>query len=150
MGEIETVLLQHPTVTAAVAIARDDAPGEERLVAYVVGRDGAASASELREFLRSKLPDYMVPSAFVPLDEIPLTPNGKVDRNALPAPEPAQADLQERLVRSITDVEKSLIAIWCDLLAPKQVGVHDNFFELGGHSLLAVRLQSRLEKQFGT
>src|SRR5271165_2431641 len=165
LGEIETVLRQHPSVQESVVIAREDNPRDRRLVAYVVARDhtpgderltahavsrnGAASLSELREFLRVKLPDYMVPAAFVPLQALPLTPNGKVDRKALPKPDFGTGADESKFVAPGTPTEIALARIWCKALGLKQVGIHDNFFELGGHSLLALRIFSEIEKMFG-
>ena len=149
LGEIEEVLNQHPGVQTSVVVAWQDTPGNKRLTAYVVSRNGAASPLELRECLRVKLPDYMVPVAFVTLEVLPLTPNGKVDRKALPKPDfEAVADKAE-FVAPGTPSEIVLARIWCEVLGLKQVGIHDNFFELGGHSLLAVRIFSEIEKMFG-
>jgi amino acid adenylation domain len=145
-GEIESVLLRHPQVRECVVVARDDAPGEIRLVAYVVASGDAPTAGALREHLKTKLPDYMVPSAFVSLESLPLTPNGKVDRKALPAPgapEPAGSYVAPR-----DALEVMLCRIWEDALGVKSVGVKDNFFDLGGNSLLAVRLVAQIRKQF--
>jgi hypothetical protein len=92
------------------------------------------TTNKLRNFLKEKLPDYMIPSAFVMMDSLPLTPNGKVDRKALPAPEPERTDMEKSFVSPRTPVEEALAGIWCEVLGLKEVGVHDNFFELGGHS----------------
>jgi acyl carrier protein len=114
----------------------------------MVSRNGAASPSELRKFLRVKLPDYMVPAAFVTLEALPLTPNGKVDRKALPKPDfEALAD-ESKFVAS-TPTEIVLARIWCEVLGLKHVGIHDNFFELGGHSLMAVRIFSEIKTILG-
>ena len=147
LGEIEAVLAQDPAVRETVVIAREDHLGDKRLVAYVIPHsDRVPAASELRSFLKEKLPDYMVPSAFVTLDAIPLTPNGKVDRRALPAPDWEQRDLEEIFVAPRTPIEESLADIWSQVLGVKQIGVKDNFFDLGGHSLLAIRLVAEIEK----
>jgi acyl carrier protein len=106
------------------------------------------SAAELRQQLLRRLPDYMIPSAFVLMDSIPLTPNGKVDRKALPVPESGRADMEESFVAPNTPIEEMLAGIWCDVLGLKAVGIHDNFFELGGHSLLATQVMSRLRNAF--
>ncbi len=149
LGEIETVLGQHPLVGHAVVVVRESHSGDQRLVAYVVGRGGAEpSAADLRAYLGQKLPHYMIPSVFVPLPTLPLTPSGKVDRSALPdaiadgAPVP-------RLAPPTTATERFIAQIWCDLLDLPEVGVHDNFFDLGGHSLLGMRMVARLRDSFG-
>ena len=149
LGEIEAVLGQHPSVREAVVIAREDVPGDKRLAAYVVGQEGpAAPAAELRAYLKERLPDYMLPSAFVPLDALPLTPNGKVDRRALPAPDDSARAGRDDYAAPRTHVEERLAAVWAEVLGLSRVGVHDNFFELGGHSLLATQLISRLQDAF--
>jgi thioesterase domain-containing protein/acyl carrier protein len=114
----------------------------------VVGKKGAPRSTDLRRFLKQKLPEYMVPSAFVALETLPLTPNGKVDRKALPAPPDGRLELEEAFVAPRTPIEQTVAGIWCQVLGLEKVGVHDNFFELGGHSLLAVRLFSQIEKTF--
>jgi acyl carrier protein len=146
-GEIEAALSQHPGVREAVVVAREDEPGQKRLVAYVVGKEGMLGRSDLRGFLKEKLPEYMVPSAFVALEALPLTPNGKVDRLALPAPE-GRPELEEGHVAPRTPTEEVLSRIWAQVLGLDRVGVHDNFFELGGHSLLATRVVSRVREFF--
>jgi acyl carrier protein len=130
-------------VVECAVVARTAGAGDTRLVAYVVG---AAEADALRAHAGRSLPEYMVPSAFVPLDALPLTPNGKLDRKALPAPELAPA--ADRYVAPRTPVEEVLAGIWAELLHLERVGVHDSFFELGGHSLLATRLVSRIRERF--
>ncbi|MFH0344255.1 MAG: amino acid adenylation domain-containing protein, partial [Chromatiales bacterium] len=147
LGEIETVLNQHPGVKACAVLAREDAPGDKRLVAYVVSHK-APVPGKLREFLREKLPEYMLPTSFITLDHLPLTPNGKLDRKALPAPEDSRRpDLDALYVAPRTPTEETLAAIWAEVLKLDQVGIHDNFFDLGGHSLLAVQLISRVREQ---
>jgi surfactin family lipopeptide synthetase A len=148
LGEIEEVLNRHPGVQTSVVVAREDTPGDKRLTAYLVNRNGAASSSELREYLRVKLPDYMVPAAFVTLEALPLTPNGKVDRKALPKPDFKAIADQSKFVAPSTPTEIILAGIWCEVLGLKQVGIHDDFFELGGHSMLAVRLFTEIRKRF--
>ncbi|MGD2146471.1 MAG: amino acid adenylation domain-containing protein [Anaerolineae bacterium] len=146
-GEIEAILESHPLIEEALAEAREEEGGDKRLVAYVVPKQKPApSIRELRGFLGRKLPDYMVPSHFVELDRIPLTPNGKVDRRALPAPEPKRPDLGVGYVAPRSSVEERLAQIWKDVLGLERVGVNDNFFELGGHSLLATRVMSRVRE----
>ncbi|HEV3049332.1 MAG TPA: amino acid adenylation domain-containing protein, partial [Longimicrobium sp.] len=142
LGEIEAVLRQHESITDCAVVAREDVPGDRRLVAYMVG---AVEADELREHLRGSLPEYMVPAAFVVLDALPLTPNGKLDRKALPAPE--YASTEESYVAPRTPVEEVLAGIWAEVLKVERVGVHDNFFALGGHSLLAVTLVERMRRR---
>ena len=163
LGEIEAVLSQHPAVQEVVVLAREDlgkADGggenpqskiqnlksaEKLLVAYVVPNQVLSlSITELRSFLKQKLPDYMVPSAFVFLDSLPLTPNSKVDRKSLPAPDQTRPDLEKVFVAPRTPVEETLAGIWSQLLGIEKVGVHDNFFELGGHSLKATQVVSRV------
>ncbi|HST60364.1 MAG TPA: amino acid adenylation domain-containing protein, partial [Longimicrobium sp.] len=143
-GEIEAVLRRHPAVLECAVVARTAGAGDTRLVAYVVG---AAEADALRAHAGRGLPDYMVPSAFVPLDALPLTPNGKLDRKALPAPDFASAE--ERYVAPRTPVEEVLAEVWAELLRLERVGVDENFFQVGGHSLLATRVVSRIREVFG-
>ncbi len=148
LGEVEAVLSQHQDVEGCCAIARDDTPGDKRLVAYVVAHgDCTLTSSQLRQFLKTKLPEYMVPSAFVILESLPLTPSGKVDRRALPTPD-LQSDRQEKYVAPRTPVEEMLALLWAQVLKVELVGIQDNFFTLGGHSLLATQLVSRIRKIF--
>jgi len=164
LGEVEATLAAHPAVRQAVVTVREDTPGDARLVAYVVPEPGGApAAEELRALLRERLPAYMVPSAFVALAAFPLTPNGKVDRRALPAPDAAQpadtdagAAAQGDLMFGpgpeqsyLLTIHHQLIAIWEELLNVCPIGVNDDFFELGGHSLLAARLVDRIEQATG-
>ncbi|MBV9775316.1 MAG: amino acid adenylation domain-containing protein, partial [Gemmatimonadetes bacterium] len=149
LGEIETALRTHPEVREAVATVREDAPGDRRLVAYVVAAESgtAPAAAELRTHLRERLPEYMVPAAFVTLDELPRTGSGKLDRRALPAPEHAPAEEQ---ASPRTPAEEILAGIYAEVLGVAAVGIHDDFFALGGHSLLATRLASRVGRAFAT
>jgi len=164
LGEIEAALRALPGVQDAVALARDDRPGDKRLVAYLIlaedsrrttddsepasaARLPSAVLDELRDRLRARLPDYMVPSAFVRLEAFPLSPSGKVDRRALPAPDLADS-VRAAYVAPRTETERRLAAICADLLGLERVGVDDSFFELGGHSLLATQLVSRVRAQF--
>jgi amino acid adenylation domain-containing protein len=150
LGEIEAALLQHPAVREVVALAREDQPAQKRLVAYIVPEaQPGPSVSELRNFLIQKLPMHMVPSAFINLDAMPLTPNGKLNRRALPAPGSARPDLEHDFTSPRNDVEELLADMWRDILGLKEIGIHDDFFELGGHSLLATRLQARIFKVLG-
>ncbi len=143
-GEIEAALVRHAGVREAAVVAREGVSGQ-RLVAYVVPAGAPPGPDELRAFLQEKLPAYMVPQAFVRLDSLPLTANGKVDRRRLPAPD--DSGLPSPEPRS--PVERALAAVWAEVLGVERVGVHDNFFDLGGHSLLATRLVSRLCAEFG-
>jgi amino acid adenylation domain-containing protein len=144
-GEIESLLRRHPAVREAVVIAREDQPGDKRLVAYFVSQNGArASALELRAHLKDRLPDYMVPSVFVVLDELPLTPNGKVDRRALPGPDQNRPESEKTFAPPRTRLERKLAAVWRDALCVDKVGVDDNFFEMGGHSLLLIQVHGKL------
>ncbi|WP_353931424.1 non-ribosomal peptide synthase/polyketide synthase [Okeanomitos corallinicola TIOX110] len=146
LGEIEAVLSQYEDVEGCCAIAREDIPGDKRLVAYVVGANTLTS-SNLRQFLQGKLPEYMLPTAFVILAEMPQTPSGKVDRRALPAPD-VQSEITETYVAPRTATEEILTLIWAEVLKIERVGITDNFFELGGHSLLATQIVSRISSSF--
>ncbi|MGC1963553.1 MAG: thioesterase domain-containing protein, partial [Candidatus Sulfotelmatobacter sp.] len=149
MGEIEAVLRQHGAVNETVVVVREDTPGNQRLVAYVVpAHESASIASELREFLKAKLPEYMVPSAFVPLKAMPLTPNGKVNRRALPAPDQTDLAPTAKFAAPKDVIESRLVQIWEAVLGVRPIGVRHNFFELGGHSLVAVKLMNRVEQAF--
>ncbi len=148
LGEIETVLASHPAVREVAVIAREDTPGQKRLAAYVVPTAASVSNAELAAFLRKKLPDYMVPPAFVTMSALPLTPNGKVDRKALPAPD--DSGTRHSFVAPRTPLEDVLANIWAEVLHRDRVGVHDDFFELGGHSLLATQVVSRVRQALGT
>jgi len=143
-GEIESRLLELDGVRAAVVVGREDRPGEQSLVAYVVPADRALPSTELRGFLKERLPEAMVPSSFVVLESLPLTRTGKVDRGALPAPGPERPELSSPFVRPRTATEEKLASIWADLLRLDKIGVEDDFFELGGNSLTAMRAVSRI------
>jgi acyl carrier protein len=155
LGEIEEVLARHPAVRQAVAIARENRRAgssahliAKHLVAYVLPATGTAvTVNELRRYLSDTLPDYMVPSAFVMLDTLPLTPSGKVDRRAVPLPDPVRPELEGAYVAPRDCVEERLARVWGDVLGLEQVGIHDNFFELGGHSLLATRIISGIRDE---
>lgn len=145
LGEIEAVLSQHPDVGETVVIIWEEVPDDKHLVAYIVPNQAQKPTSiDLRQFLKEKLPQHMVPFAYVMLESLPLTPNGKVDRRALPAPNTLGFDIKEDYVAPRTPVEEVLVGIWTKVLGRKQVGVYDNFFDLGGHSLLATQLSSRI------
>ena len=149
LGEIEAVLEQHAGVNQAVVVAREDTPGDKRLVAYVVTETANILASaELRSHVGKQLPDYMIPTAFVQMAKLPLTPNGKVDRKALPAPNQSP-DAGAVYIAPRTPLEEILAQIWKDVLRIEKVGVHDNFFSLGGHSLLATQVISRIRHVAG-
>ena len=148
IGEIENVLTRHPEVRDAVVLAREDAPGEKRLVAYVVSKHQAHfSIPDLRIFAQEKLPQFMVPTQFVVLGALPLTPNGKVDRKALPAPEELNRK-ERKLVSPRNPDEAQLARIWREVLKLDTVGMEENFFELGGHSLLAIQVIARVRDAF--
>ncbi|MFM7910426.1 MAG: non-ribosomal peptide synthetase, partial [Microcystis sp.] len=146
LGEIEALLNQNQAVQSSCVIVREDNPGDKRLVAYVVPQPEInLTINEIRQFLRAKLPDYMVPTAFVLLDTFPLTPNGKIDRRALPVP-----DLQSQgeYIAPRNPIEEKIAQIWGEVLKLERVSIEDNFFELGGHSLLATQVISRLQETF--
>ena len=149
LGEIENALCGHAAIAQCVAVLREDAPGDQRLVVYAV-----AAASErpgtrtLRDFAAARLPDYMLPSAVVWLDKLPLTPNGKIDRRALPPPAPARP-IEVAAAELLTPTERLFGGIFADVLGVGPVGRYDNFFDLGGHSLLAMRVVDRFRKASG-
>jgi amino acid adenylation domain-containing protein/non-ribosomal peptide synthase protein (TIGR01720 family) len=146
LAEVESVLKQHPGIRETVVLAREDEPGK-RLVAYVVPQQPSDfSVAELRNFLKSKLPEYMVPSAFIRLKALPLTPNGKVDRQALPAPDCVRPELEGQFVAPRTLVEESIAGIWTQVLGVDRIGIYDNFFELGGDSIMSIQIIARLNQ----
>jgi len=147
LGEVETTLIQYPSVQEAVVLLREDRSGEKRMVAYVVvEQDYPLLIATLRNHLRQQLPNYMIPSAFVTLDALPLTIHGKVDRQALPIPDEDTVEHAEQFVAPTTPLESLLQHLWQDVLRVKPVGLHDNFFMLGGHSLLAFKLMIRIRE----
>src|SRR5205823_338575 len=149
-NEIVSVLDCHPAVVSSAVIARGDADQEKRLAAYIVTANGERpSSNKLRNFLARELPDYMVPGIFVQIDALPLTSNGKVDRNMLPEPTAANTLRDEEFIAPRTPVEKKLSAILSSLLNLNEVSVNDNFFLLGGHSLLGTQLLARIRSTFG-
>jgi myxalamid-type nonribosomal peptide synthetase MxaA len=145
-GEVEAALLAHPGVREALVMVREDEPGRRRLVAYVGAPGEHPSAAALREGLRARLPEYMVPGAFVVMDALPMTRHDKVDRRALPAP---AIDAADTYVEPATETERTLAAVWAEVLGVPRVGAQDDFFELGGHSLLALPLVHRVNETFG-
>ncbi|RCX14282.1 polyketide synthase PksJ [Anaerobacterium chartisolvens] len=153
LGEIESLLCQSPSVKQSVVAAREVIPGEKSLVAYIVphsGYDaGSLDASLLRKLLKEKLPDYMIPSAFVVMESFPMTPNRKIDRKALPMPKSLGSLSEEEYEAPSNETEKQIADIWRDVLKRDAVGVNDNFFDLGGHSLLLAQVRSRVEKLLG-
>ena len=144
LGEIESALTQHSAIDEAAVIVRED--GEKTLIAYMVNSSATLKTQEVRSFLQDRLPNYMMPNAFVFLETMPLTPNGKLDRRALPAPDTSRQS--DAIVRPTNDVEAKLVQIWSEVLKINPLGIEDNFFELGGHSLLAVKLIGEIERQF--
>jgi len=148
-GEIESVLMQSPAVKQCVVMAREVEPGDKRLVAYLVLKEEvAATVIELREFLRQKLPAYLTPSFFVVLQSFPISPNGKVDRRALPIPSQSDIALESMFVAPRSPIEEELARIFGEVLGIERVGIHDNFFDLGGHSLLVTQVVSRINRAF--
>lgn len=150
LGEIEAALRQHPQVEQAVVVAREDIPGDKRLIAYVVANSdlGKMSYRTVRDYLRQKLPDFMIPSALIQINALPLTPNGKIDRINLPVPANIRQELAENFVPPSTPTEQILSVIWGEVLGLQQIGINDNFFELGGNSLLAISIISRIQEAF--
>ena len=150
LGEIETCLLTHPGIKQGVVSVREDRPGDVRLVAYIVAEPGQdVTVTEVRKHLRSSLPEYMIPQHVVELDALPMTPNGKIDRKALPSPLGGGGFEEEEYVAPRTETEKALAAIWQDVLDVERVGIHDNFFDLGGHSLLSMQVIVRIKDVLG-
>jgi hypothetical protein len=148
-GEIEAVLLSLPGIQQALAVAQPDAIGDKRLIAYLVGDSGLVpEADRLRAYLRARLPEYMVPVAFVVLDELPLTPNGKVDRGSLPPPEWRPARLRVPGAPR-TPIEKAVVAIWSEILEVEGIRIHDDFFDLGGTTLALIEVITRIGSRFG-
>jgi amino acid adenylation domain-containing protein len=147
LGEIEAVLLKHPSICNAVVAANEVQPGDYRLVAYFIGKQGQTPANtQLRAFLKEELPEYMLPSAFVQMDAFPLTPNGKVDRRALPVPDGFVSGSESVYVEPRGEIEKKIAQVWKETLGVEKVGVQDNFFDLGGHSLLLAKVNNKLGK----
>jgi acyl-coenzyme A synthetase/AMP-(fatty) acid ligase len=144
LGEVETILNQCYGVRDCAVLAREDATGEKRLIAYVVCDQGDGEMDELRDFMKAKVPEFMVPATFVRMESLPLTTNGKVDRNALPAPERRSNGCQQQgSMATHTAVEQKLMKIWAEVLKLDRVGIHDNFFDLGGDSILGTLILAR-------
>ncbi|CCH96823.1 Dimodular nonribosomal peptide synthase (fragment) [Microcystis aeruginosa PCC 9717] len=144
LGEIEALLASHPQIWETVVIVRDDATGDKRLVAYIVPQsEKTITINEIRQFLKAQLPGYMIPNAFVILDALPLTANGKIDSRALPPPE-SSSEPSDKYVAPRTPIEDILVTVWSEVLKVEKVGINDNFFELGGHSLLATKLVAQI------
>jgi acyl carrier protein len=149
LGEIEATLRLHPGVRDAVLIAKEEPSFGHRLVAYwTTAQAERPGVSELKEFLKGKLPEYMIPSIFMMLDELPLMPNGKINRATLPEPGRERPELGEEFVAPSSPLEKVLAGMWCKLLNIERVGTHDSFFELGGHSILVTQMISLLQEVF--
>jgi acyl carrier protein len=146
LSEIEVVIEQHPSVRQAVVVLHGES-AEERLVAYVRYEEGLADADQLRFWLQMTLPDYMVPSMIVQLEDVPLTPNGKIDRKRLPAPQKMIRELGTESVSARNRTEQVLSDLWSDLLHIDKPGIRENFFDLGGHSLLLVQLHAQLKRE---
>lgn len=149
LGEIESALLTHPQVNKAVVTARTKADGEKELIAYVVSDEKFSDGSILANYLMAKLPAYMIPTYFVPLDELPINANGKIDRKKLPSPEGVGLSLGAEYVAPRSETEEKLVGIWQEILGREKIGIKDNFFAIGGHSLSATRLASFIRRDFG-
>lgn len=150
LGEIEAAIVQHDDISQTVVMLLEDQLGNQQLAAYILSdQSDRPTVYALKKSLKAKLPAYMVPSAIVFLDTFPLTPNGKVDRRALPEPDPAEYYTPEHYVEPCTNTEKELTSIWAEILSIPRIGTHDNFFDMGGHSLLAIRLIQCIERQLG-
>jgi acyl carrier protein len=155
LGEIESMLATHEMVREAAVVVRDDAGADRQLVGYIVWKaaagdsESAPTTDTWREFLRGKLPEYMVPAVIVELDQMPLTPNGKLDRRALPRPQGSMRRQGVEFVAARNELENKIAAVWQNILQLAQVGIHDNFFDLGGHSLLLARLSMELRQALG-
>ena len=151
LGEIEAVLSQHRGIREAAVIVRDDVADDTPLVAYFIARnEPAPSVTELRRFLQQHLPEFMVPSAFVAMNQWPLSSHGKLDRRALPAPSRARPHVDAIFVSPQTELERKIASVWQEVLRLEKIGTEDNFFDLGGHSLLLIRVASKLEATLGT
>lgn len=149
LGEIEAVLSQFPGVKQSVAVVKEFKPDDRRIIAYIQqDKESQHTSQKLREFLKTKLPEYMIPSTFILMDSLPMTPHGKLDRAALPDPEHYRLERDTEIIKPRSVVEKQLTEIWEDVLGVGEIGIYDNFFELGGHSLLATQVTSRAQQKF--
>lgn len=144
LGEVETAILKYPDIKEVVCIAQRDSSGSYRLIAYCVSKNETLDTTKLREFLHKLVPEYEIPSLFIPLKKIPLSSNGKIDRKALPSPNSFMLNNKTETIKPRNDTEKELVEIWKELLGIKNIGIEDSFFELGGHSLLAIQLVSKI------
>ena len=150
LGEIETLLNEHPAVRESVVIVKETTNGDKRLVAYAVPREGQKpTPHQLRQYTQERVPDYMVPAQFVFMTAFPQTPNRKIDRKALPAPDAQGVERESDFEAPATGVEEALAGLWSELLGVQRIGRRANFFESGGHSLLAMQLVSRVRDRFG-
>ena len=148
LGEIESILVTHTTIDQAVALIREEAFGDKRIVAYItLLADQHFSEIELRQYLKKKLPEYMVPSIFVKMETMPLTPNGKIDRKSLPQPKIDRPELVQEFILPQNELQESVSRLWSKILKIDKIGIDDNFFDLGGDSLLSVQLVMLLEKE---
>ncbi|WP_094531648.1 non-ribosomal peptide synthetase [Pseudanabaena sp. SR411] len=151
IGEVESAIARHELVQDVIVIAKDDPLGNKSLIAYVVAKpETELTTSQLRNFLKENLPDYMIPAAFVVMDKLPLTPNGKVDKKALPSPEEMRSQAVDDYVMPQTAAERLIASVWQEVLQINNVGIYDNFFEIGGNSLLLVQAYSKLQNLFGS
>jgi acyl carrier protein len=148
LGEIEAVLNQHPQVKECVVIHRKEVPEKNQLVAYVVYKQEEVTVTQLRLFLEERLPLYLVPTSFVTIDAMPLSPNGKIDRRSLPLQDLFRPELDVNYVMPQTEIERAIADVWQKVLALEKIGIHDNFFEIGGHSLLMIQVNSQLRQLF--
>jgi amino acid adenylation domain-containing protein len=149
LGEIESVLLQHPTIKDCIVTVQEKAKNDQRLIGYIVlTQESSFSVGNLRKFLQQQLPEYMIPSAFMTLKELPLTQNGKVNRQELPTPDKARQEIDKFYVAPRNSTEEKIANIWAEILNLEQIGIHENFFDLGGHSLIVTQVISRLRDIF--
>jgi hypothetical protein len=148
LGEIESVISNYPGIKESIVIVREDSPGKKQIVSYTVSKNETIDIGELKSFIRTKLPEYMVPVAYVLIDKLPLTPSKKIDYKSLPIPGIADTTIRSEFVEPRTETERIMAEIGKEILGIEKMGVHDNFFELGGHSLLATQFISRIKDSF--